>query len=260
MNHPMPALFLGHGNPMHALLDNAYTRAWHKLGSRLPRPDAILAISAHWQLPRAAVTAMDPPRTIHDFGGFPRALYGVQYPCPGDPVLARRVAELLGPASIEQDQSWGLDHGTWSLLCHLYPDASVPVIQLAMEASAPPSAHYERGRQLAALRNEGVLILGSGNIVHNLERARWEKDPQPEDWARRFDGWVREKIASGEDSALLDPATAGPDGTLSVPTPEHYWPLLYVLGSRRAGDRVSFPVEGIDMGTISMTGVLMETA
>lgn len=256
----MPALFLGHGNPMHALLDNAYTRAWQDLGRRLPRPTAILVISAHWQLPVRAVTAMPQPRTIHDFGGFPRALYAVQYPCPGDPSLARRVASLFGPASLELDHSWGLDHGAWSLLRHLYPEATVPVIQLAMEAHAPAAVHYQRGQQLAALRDEGVLILGSGNIVHNLELARWEKDPQPEDWAQRFDGWVREQISGSRDSALLDPGMAGPDGALSVPTPEHYWPLLYVLGSRRATDRVTFPVEGIDMGSISMTGVMLESA
>ena len=256
----MPVLFLGHGNPMHALLDNAYTWAWQALGRRLPRPAAILAVSAHWMMPHVAVTAMAGPRTIHDFGGFPRALYAVQYPCAGDPALARRVADLIAPQAVHADQEWGLDHGSWSLLRHLYPDASVPVVQLSMDASAPASAHYELGRRLAPLRREGVLILGSGNIVHNLDLARWEPEAQPFDWALRFDAWVREKIAAGDDRALLDPEAAGQDGRLSAPTPEHYWPLLYALGARLEGDRVSFPVDGIDMGSISMTGVLLESA
>ena len=185
----MPALFLGHGNPLNALMDNAYTRAWRELGARTPRPRAVLAISAHWYVPGTAVTIAEAPRTIHDFGGFPRALYEVRYPAPGDPELARRVQRMLAPLAVALDESWGLDHGTWSVLRHVYPDADVPVVQLSIDESRPSSFHYDIGRRLAPLREEGVLIVGSGNIVHNLHAYAWgRREPR----ALRLGGPLRD--------------------------------------------------------------------
>ena len=257
MTTRMPAVFLGHGNPMLALLDTDVTRRWQMLGQALPRPKAILAISAHWYLPQTAVTAMAQPRTIHDFGGFPRALYSVAYPCPGDPQFAAEVARRLAPEGVESDLAWGLDHGTWAVLRHLYPAADIPVIQLSLDARLAPHRHYARAKRLASLREEGVLILGSGNIVHNLALARWEKDPAPYDWAERFDTWVRQRIEAGEHAPLLEMEAFGEDGQRAVPTPEHYLPLLYVLGVKEDNDSVGFPVSGIDMGSISMTAVQM---
>jgi len=252
----MPALFLGHGNPMNALADNAFTRAWRRLGEEMPAPAAILAISAHWYVPATAVTSADPPRTIHDFGGFPRALYEVRYPAPGDPALARRVQRLLAPLPVALDDSWGLDHGTWSVLRHVYPEANVPVVQLAIDETRPASFHYELGRALAPLRDEGVLILGSGNIVHNLHAYAWgEHGARAFDWAVRFEAQARKTMQSGDVQPLVDYETLGPDARLSIPTPDHYLPLLYVLGARHEEDALDFPVEGVDGGSISMLAV-----
>ena len=256
MSTRLPALFLGHGSPMNALHDNAWTRAWASLGVRLPRPRAVLAISAHWYVARTAVTAMAAPRTIHDFGGFPRALFEVRYPAAGDPALAARVAELLAPLPVEVDQSWGLDHGTWSVLCHVFPKADVPVVQLSIDETRPPAFHYELGTRLRALRDEGVLIVGSGDVVHNLEAYAWGGRPaQPYDWALRFDSTVRERLMAGDHPALINYPDLGRDALLSVPTPEHYLPLLYVLGASTPGGAVTFPTEGIDGGSVSMLAV-----
>jgi 4,5-DOPA dioxygenase extradiol len=256
MKSPMPAIFLGHGNPMHALADNAYTRAWAALGAELPRPRAILAVSAHWFSPGTAVTVAEAPRTIHDFGGFPRELYEVRYPAPGSPELAERVRQLLAPLEVAADQSWGLDHGTWSVLCHVYPEADVPVVQLKIDETKPADFHHELGRRLGPLRDEGVLVVGSGNLVHNLHTYSWGRHPQgPFEWALRFEAQVREHIAAGDHGPLMAYETLGRDAMLSVPTPEHYLPLLYVLGLRREGDEPDFPVEGMDGGSISMLSV-----
>jgi 4,5-DOPA dioxygenase extradiol len=256
MSQTMPAVFFGHGNPMNALQDNAYTQAWSALGADLPRPKAVLAISAHWYLPGTLVTAMETPRTIHDFGGFPAELYRARYPAPGDPALARRVQALLAPLSVGSDQLWGLDHGTWAVLCHVYPQAEIPIVQLSIDESQPPAFHYELGRLLAPLRDEGILIAGSGNLVHNLEAYAWGRHAaKPFDWAVRFEERVRRSLASGDDLTLVDYEALGSDALLSVPTPEHYLPLLYVLGARRSGEPVSFPVEGVDGGSISMLSV-----
>jgi 4,5-DOPA dioxygenase extradiol len=254
----LPAIFFGHGNPMNALEQNAYTHAWSALAAALPRPRAILAISAHWYLPGTHVTAMQRPRTIHDFGGFPRALYDVEYPAPGDPALAARVRELLWPVDVALDERWGLDHGTWSVLVHAYPDADVPVVQLAIDEMLPPAAHYELAKQLAPLRDEGVLIVGSGNIVHNLHAYAWGGHPaQQFDWALRFELRARELMNAGEHEPLIDYESLGNDALLSVPTPEHYLPLLYVLATQQPTDTVSYPVEGGDGGSISMLSVLV---
>jgi 4,5-DOPA dioxygenase extradiol len=252
----MPAIFFGHGNPMNALDDNAYTQAWKRIGERIGRPNAIVAISAHWYVPGTLVTAMERPRTIHDFGGFPRPLYEVRYPAPGDPALADRVAAVLAPVAVLPDLTWGLDHGTWSVLAHVYPEADVPVVQLSIDETQPPAFHYALGRRLAALRDEGILILGSGNLVHNLEAYAWGRHPaRPLEWAVRFENLARGLISSGDDGALIDYEALGEDARLSAPTPEHYLPLLYVLGARRPGDAIAYPVEGFDGGSISMLAV-----
>ncbi len=256
MTKPMPAIFFGHGNPMNALLSNAYTKGWAAIGAEIPRPKAILSISAHWYIPATSVTAMPAPRTIHDFGGFPPELYKVTYPAPGDPALASRVQTLLAPISVGRDEHWGLDHGTWSVLSHVFPRADIPVVQLSIDEMQPAAFHYEIGRRLAPLRDEGVLIIGSGNLVHNLHAYAWGQRPvEPFDWAVRFEKRVRELLIAADDSQLIAYETLGRDAMLSIPTPDHYLPLLYVIALRRAGEKISFPVEGVDGGSISMLAV-----
>jgi len=256
MAKPLPALFLGHGNPMNAVSQNGYTEAWRRIGAELPKPKSILAISAHWYVPYTGVTINAAPRTIHDFGGFPPELYQVRYPAPGDPQLARRVQTLLLPMDVSLDDSWGLDHGTWSVLCHVYPHADVPVIQLSIDETKPAPFHHEIGRKLAPLRDEGVLIMGSGNLVHNLHAYAWGRHmPQPYEWASRFEAKARGLMLANDCEPLIRYETLGPDAALCVPTPEHYLPLLYVLGTRRDGEAITFPVEGVDGGSISMLAV-----
>lgn len=256
MKNVMPAIFFGHGNPMNALADNAYTKGWASIGKSLLRPNAVLCISAHWYLSETAVTAMETPRTIHDFGGFPPELYKVQYPAPGAPQLAARVKGLLAPLSVELDQGWGLDHGTWSVLCHVFPHADVPVVQLSIDETKPPEFHYEIGKLLAPLRDEGILIIGSGNIIHNLHTYAWGRhEVKPFDWAVRFETLARDLLLKGDDAPLVSYEMLGRDALLAAPTPDHYLPLLYVLGLRRPGDEITFPVEGFDGGSISMLTV-----
>ena len=252
----MPAVFFGHGSPMNAIQTNSYTEAWGEIGRSIPRPRAILCVSAHWYIPGVAVTAMPSPRTIHDFGGFPRELFEVQYPAPGSPQLAERVRGLLGESVVLDDRHWGLDHGTWSVLLHVFPEAAIPVVQLSINDTEPASYHYDVGRRLSALRNEGVLVIGSGNLVHNLHTYAWGMHGvQPFDWAMRFDERARELILNDEHKPLVEYETLGRDALLSAPTPDHYLPLLYVLGLKRDSDEVSFPVSGFDGGSISMTSV-----
>jgi 4,5-DOPA dioxygenase extradiol len=252
----MPALFLGHGNPMNAIETNAYTEAWRALGRSLPRPRAVLAVSAHWYVPGARVTAVGAPRTIHDFGGFPRELYEVRYPAPGDRALAARVVELLAPTPVQRDEEWGLDHGTWSVLRHVYPEADVPVVQLAIDDTQTAAYHHEVGRRLQPLRDEGVLVVGSGNVVHNLHAYGWGRPSmEPFDWALRFETQARDLLARGEHAPLVAYEGLGRDAHLSAPTPDHFLPLLYVMGLRRPDDAVSFPVTGWDGGSISMLSV-----
>ena len=253
----MPALFVGHGNPLNALEDNDYTRGWRAIGQSIPRPRAVVCVSAHWYIEGTRVTAMEHPRTIHDFGGFPRQLYEVRYPAPGDPLLAARVAELLKPTDvIQDDESWGLDHGAWSVLAHLLPDADVPVIQLSIDETESASTHYELGRRLSALREEGVLILGSGNMVHNLHTYAWGRQGvEPFDWAERFETEARRLLVTHEHQPLIDYDSLGTDAKLSIPTPEHYLPLLYVAAGCQGDEQVTFPVEGVDGGSVSMLAV-----
>lgn len=252
----MPAVFFGHGNPMNAIERNAWTKAWSRCGASLPKPEAILCISAHWYLPSTAVTAQSIPKTIHDFGGFPKELYEVEYPAPGSPELARRVKEILSPVSVKLDDTWGLDHGAWAVLTHLFPDADVPIVQLSIDERQPPAFHYEIGKRLAPLREEGILIVGSGNLVHNLHAYAWgQRKVEPYDWGARFEKKVREMLLTGEDGPLIEYEKLGQDAMLSAPTPDHYLPLLYVIAMRKEGEPVSFPVEGFDGGSISMLAV-----
>ncbi len=256
MRERTPAIFFGHGTPLNALLDNDYTKAWSQIGARLRRPRAILSISAHWYVPRTAVTAMDAPRTIHDFGGFPRELYQVQYPAPGDPGLASAVQGLLAPLRVSLDGDWGFDHGTWSVLRHVFPAADVRVVQLSIDETQPPAFHYDIGRRLRPLRDDGVLLIGSGDLVHNLHTYAWGGHPvEPYDWAVRFEAVARDFIVKGEHAPLIDYVSLGQDALQSVPTPDHYLPLLYVLGAGDAGEPVTFPVEGMDGGSVSMLTV-----
>ena len=256
MAQTMPAIFFGHGNPMNALLRNEWTEGWAAIGKSLVRPRGVLCISAHWYLPGTLVTAMTAPRTIHDFGGFPRELYQVRYPAPGDPELARRVQEILAPLPVELDNSWGLDHGTWSVLMHVFPEADIPIVQLSIDETQPAAFHFELGKRLAPLRDEGVLIAGSGNLVHNLHTYAWGRHvPEPYDWAVRFETAARDMMTKGEFDPLVNYETLGRDALLAIPTPDHYLPLLYVIGAKRKEDEVTFPVEGVDGGSISMLSV-----
>jgi 4,5-DOPA dioxygenase extradiol len=252
----LPAIFFGHGNPMNALGDNAFTQAWRRFGADVVRPRAVLAISAHWFVPDVGVTVSTSPRTIHDFAGFPSELFAVQYPAPGDPELARRVQALLAPVPVRLDVEWGLDHGTWSVLTHVFPAADVPVVQVSIDARQEPAFHYELGRKLAPLRDEGVLIVGSGNVVHNLRRYMWGlAGADAYAWAERFEREIRDLISGGDERKAVDYRRLGADALLSVPTPDHYLPLLYVLGARQSTDPARFPVEGIEGGSISMLAV-----
>lgn len=253
----MPAVFFGHGNPMNTLYKNQYTESWKKIGESIPKPKAILMVSAHWYTRGTAVTAMQTPKTIHDFGAFPRELFEFEYPAPGSPELAGRVRELLAPVDAQLDQSWGLDHGTWSVLAHAYPDADVPVVQLSIDATRPNSFHYDLAQRLSPLRDEGVLIAGSGNVVHNLRAMNWDETAKPFDWALRFNDRVRSHLENRSHLPIIDYAAMGEEARMAVPTPEHYLPLLYIVGLQRDDEPVSFPADGIEHSSISMMSVVV---
>jgi len=250
MTSTLPALFIGHGNPMHALNDNAVTRAWRASVLGVARPRAILGISAHWLTRGTAVTAMLRPETIHDFEGFPRELAEFAYPAPGEPSLAREIAELLAPRNIVLDQDWGLDHGLWCLLAHMFPQADIPVLQLSLDVNLSAAEHYLLGRGLRSLRDAGVLIVASGNIVHNLGLMDWRHPEAAADWAQRFNDRVRDRLAQADHSALfvLDSA----DARRAVPTPEHYWPMLYAAALADAGETPDFFNDRIEFASIGM--------
>ncbi|PHM29001.1 4,5-DOPA dioxygenase extradiol [Xenorhabdus budapestensis] len=247
----IPALFIGHGSPVNAIEDNCYSRAWFGLGQKLPRPRAILVISAHWYTNGTAVTAMARPRTIHDFGNFPRELHEKQYPAKGFPELAVLVQDILEPIEVETDfEEWGLDHGTWGILAKMYPDADIPVIQLSIDRNQSASFYYEMGKKLSMLRDEGVMIIGSGNVVHNQLAEQVGADPYS--WALSFEQFVRENLTSLEEPHPLLQALDREDGKLSHPTSEHFLPLFYVLGTWDKKEPISTPVEGIEDGSLSM--------
>jgi 4,5-DOPA dioxygenase extradiol len=252
----MPAVFVGHGNPMNAISPNVYTEGWAQLARSLDRPRAILAISAHWYQPQVRVTAQPSPRTIHDFGGFPTELFAVRYPAPGSPALAEQIATLLAPAPVELSHAWGLDHGTWSVLMHMYPEADVPVVQLGIDENFSAAQHFALARKLSSLRREGVLILGSGNVVHNLHAYGWgRKQLEPYDWALRFEQTLRTLMEARRFDEIVAYEDMGRDAALSAPTPEHFLPLLYVLAQHQPGEPISFPIEGVDGGSVSMLSV-----
>lgn len=253
----MPALFVGHGSPMNTLERNRFTEAWGEWADRALRPRAVLAVSAHWCAAATAVTAMEHPRTIHDFTGFPQALFDVRYPAPGDPVLAGRVAEVLAPVPVTADVGWGLDHGTWSVLAHLYPDADVPVVQLAIDAGLDAAGHLRLGSALAPLRDEGVLVVGSGNVVHNLGLLDWSRPEAATDWNDDFDGAARAAMTTDPGSVvhLVD----HPAYRLAAPTPDHLVPLFYVAGlAVAAGTTARVLVDGGAYGSLSMTSYVVD--
>ena len=248
----MPAVFLGHGSPMNTLQQNEFTDAWRKFGAAVPKPRAVLLVSAHWYTQGTHVTATETPETIHDFGDFPQALFDFQYPAPGDPELANRVADLLKPLEVGLDQQWGLDHGTWSVLAHMFPDADIPVVQLSIDRTQPAQFHYDLGKQLAPLRDEGVLILGSGNVVHNLGIMNWREQTVAYDWALRFNDLVKDSLASRDHAPLIGYDGLGKDAELSINSAEHYLPLLYVIGLQNADEKLTVLTDGIFGGSISM--------
>jgi len=252
----MPVLFIGHGSPENALLDNPFTQGLSRLGKGLPKPEAILCISAHWLTEGTAATAMDKPRTIYDFYGFPPPLYTVKYPAPGSPELAARVQSLLRPLKAGLDASWGLDHGAWSVLRHMYPRAGIPVVQLSIDFYKPPQHHYEMGKKLASLRKEGILIIGSGNIVHNLRQLSPEgKDAAPLAWAKQFDAFIKEALERKNHGAIINYQSLGQVASLSHPTPDHFYPLLYSMGAAGMESKISYPYAGYEYGSLSMRAV-----
>jgi 4,5-DOPA dioxygenase extradiol len=246
----MPVLFVGHGNPMNAIEDNEYSRAWTEVGKSLPQPNAILCISAHWETVGAQVTGMDKPKTIHDFGGFPRELFEFQYPAPGSIELAYLAKETVKGTPVAIDQNWGLDHGTWSVLCRMFPDANVPVVQLSLDRSQKPEYHYALGKELQTLRNKGVLIIGSGNIVHNLRTAVWREGAY--DWAIEFDEKIKDLVSDSNHDPIVHYQTLGRAAQLAIPTNEHYLPLLYVLSLQGKNEHVRFFADRVTMGSLSM--------
>lgn len=254
----MPVLFVGHGSPMNGIEDSEFSRRWTQMAKEIPVPKAVLVVSAHWFTRGTRITAMDFPQTIHDFGGFPKELFEVQYPAPGNPALAKEAAGLLHSANVELDHDWGLDHGTWTIVRHMYPDANIPVLQLSIDYSKGPQYHYDLAKELQALRRKGVLIIGSGNMVHNLRMVAWDKLNDAEygyDWAKNINEKFKSLILDGDHTPLINYSTLGKEAMLAIPTPEHYLPLLYTLGIKTGKDEVSFFNDKAVAGSLTMTSV-----
>jgi 4,5-DOPA dioxygenase extradiol len=253
-SHRQPAVFAGHGSPMYAIEPNRYTASWADLGKSLQRPDAILVISAHWVTRGVWVTAMPKPKTIHDFGGFPKGLFDIQYPAPGCPALADRIQELLDVPLVLEENEWGIDHGAWSVLKYMYPNADVPVVQLSLDGSKSAREHYELAKQLRPLRDENILILSSGNVVHNLRTIHWQDGAEPYPWAKQFNDFFVSEMFANHHDPLIDWQDFGEAARLSIPTPEHYWPALYTLALQEKSEQVKIYTNGIEMSSISMLG------
>jgi 4,5-DOPA dioxygenase extradiol len=254
----MPVLFIGHGSPMNGIEDNEFSKRWAAMAKEIPTPKAVLVVSAHWFTRGTKITAMDFPQTIHDFGGFPKELFEVQYKAPGSPVLAKETAQLLQSAHVELDHDWGLDHGTWTVVRHMYPGANIPVLQLSIDYTKGPQYHYELAKELYALRKKGVLIIGSGNMVHNLGMIAWNKMQEPEygyDWALQMNDKFKHLITAGDFQPLIKYETLGREAKLAIPTPEHYLPLMYTLGLKGDRDLISFFNDKAVAGSLTMTSV-----
>ncbi|MBL7769763.1 MAG: 4,5-DOPA dioxygenase extradiol [Flavipsychrobacter sp.] len=254
----MPVLFIGHGSPMNGIQDTEFSRRWTKMATEIPAPKAVLVVSAHWFTRGTKITAMDFPRTIHDFGGFPDELFAVQYPAPGHPQLATETAGLISSTQVELDHDWGLDHGAWTIIRHMYPDASIPVLQLSIDYTKDGRFHYELAKELVALRKKGVLIVGSGNMVHNLRMVAWSRLDDPGfgyDWAIAANEQFKSLIVSGNHKALMEYGSLGREVQLAIPTPEHYLPLLYSLALQGPADKVDFFNDQLVGGSLTMTSV-----
>jgi 4,5-DOPA dioxygenase extradiol len=254
----MPVLFIGHGSPMNGVEDTEFSRRWTQMAKEISTPKAVLVVSAHWFTKGTKITAMDFPKTIHDFGGFPKELFEVQYPAPGNPVLAKETAELLHSAHVELDHDWGLDHGTWTIVRHMYPNANIPVLQLSIDYTKGPQYHYDLAKELYALRKKGVLIIGSGNMVHNLRMAAWDRLNDQQygyDWALQMNDKFKQLINDGDYQPLINYRDMGKDALLAIPTPEHYLPLMYTLGLKGSKDGVSFFNDKTVAGSLTMTSV-----
>ena len=254
----MPVLFIGHGSPMNAIEDNIFSKRWQQMGKEIPTPKAVVVVSAHWLTKGTMVTAMPNPETIHDFGGFPQALFDVQYPAPGSPELATEIQKLITNPAVELDHDWGLDHGSWSVIKHMYPDADIPVLQLSIDYYKPGAYHYELAKQLLALRKKGVLIIGSGNMVHNLRMVAWDKLSEPEygfDWALEMNAIFKNKISNGFHKELIQYEKLNKAATLAIPSPDHYYPLLYILALQTENDKVEFFNDKAVGGSLTMTSV-----
>lgn len=257
-DHTMPLMFIGHGSPMNGIEDNEFSMKWEQLGKEIPLPAAVLCISAHWLTKGTHVTAMEHPQTIHDFGGFPKALFDVQYPAPGNPTLAKETASLIHKTSVGLDHEWGLDHGTWSIVKRMYPEANIPVLQLSIDYSKGPQYHYELARELETLRKKGVLIIGSGNMVHNLRIMDWHRLDSGYDWAIDINEKFKKAILSGDHKSLINVEGFGQAGKLSIPTPEHYLPLMYILGLTNDKEKTTIFNDKLVMGSISMTSIRVD--
>lgn len=254
----MPTLFIGHGSPMNGIEDNEFSRTWSAMAQEIPTPKAVLVVSAHWMTRGTQITAMESPKTIHDFGGFPRELFEVQYPAKGDPILAKETQKLIKSTHVELDHDWGLDHGTWTIIRHMYPKANIPILQLSIDSGQNMTYHYDLARELADLRQKGVLIVGSGNIVHNLRMLDWGKLNAPNyafDWAKQINQKMKDLILNNEHERLVKYESLGREALMAIPTPEHYIPLLYVLGLKGKNEKIHFFNDKAVGGSLTMTSV-----